>query len=451
MNSNALFASLFFAIIAPVLSIVAEDNEAFWNSVYKDNHVLQIEMKISRDSWEQMQPQRDKSARGNGRADFNNEFNYAKANLTIDGQPFPDAGLRFKGNSSYRSSRRGLKRPFKIDTNRFIKGQKLHGRTKLNLSNAFLDSAFMKEKLAYGLYREAGLPTPQTGWANVVLSIEGIAEKKPLGIYVVIEQMDERYLKENLQGDPQQSLLTKPESLDDWEYLGNEPDAYQQYNIKFGKTNTQTIQRFMETMKLIHTASDQEFAEKIQDYVDLESLAGYLAATSLLANIDSYIGMPHNYYLLLNDPKDKLQLLPWDVNEAFGTFTLFGQAEQLANWEINRPWIARRKLLERLFETETFPKLYRNALTQLMEEAFTEKRISGQIDEFKNALTPVIQKLGDEALESFEMGIEGDDRGRNLSVERKTLAIKPFVRQRIKSVKAQLKGTEEGVSLSRRR
>ncbi len=451
MNSNALFASLFFSIIAPVLSIVAEDNEAFWNSVYKDNHVLQIEMKISRDSWEQMQPQRDKSARGNGRADFNNEFNYAKANLTIDGQPFPDAGLRFKGNSSYRSSRRGLKRPFKIDTNRFIKGQKLHGRTKLNLSNAFLDSAFMKEKLAYGLYREAGLPTPQTGWANVVLSIEGIAEKKPLGIYVVIEQMDERYLKENLQGDPQQSLLTKPESLDDWEYLGNEPDAYQQYNIKFGKTNTQTIQRFMETMKLIHTASDQEFAEKIQDYVDLESLAGYLAATSLLANIDSYIGMPHNYYLFLNDPKDKLQLLPWDVNEAFGTFTLFGQAEQLANWEINRPWIARRKLLERLFETETFPKLYRNALTQLMEEAFTEKRISGQIDEFKNALTPVIQKLGDEALESFEMGIEGDDRGRNLSVERKTLAIKPFVRQRIKSVKAQLKGTEEGVSLSRRR
>lgn len=451
MNSNALFASLFFSIIAPVLSIVAEDNEAFWNSVYKDNHVLQIEMKISRDSWEQMQPQRDKSARGNGRADFNNEFNYAKANLTIDGQPFPDAGLRFKGNSSYRSSRRGLKRPFKIDTNRFIKGQKLHGRTKLNLSNAFLDSAFMKEKLAYGLYREAGLPTPQTGWANVVLSIEGIAEKKPLGIYVVIEQMDERYLKENLQGDPQQSLLTKPESLDDWEYLGNEPDAYQQYNIKFGKTNTQTIQRFMETMKLIHTASDQEFAEKIQDYVDLESLAGYLAATSLLANIDSYIGMPHNYYLLLNDPKDKLQLLPWDVNEAFGTFTLFGQAEQLANWEINRPWIARRKLLERLFETETFPKLYRNALTQLMEEAFTEKRISGQIDEFKNALTPVIQKLGDEALEYFEMGIEGDDRGRNLSVERKTLAIKPFVRQRIKSVKAQLKGTEEGVSLSRRR
>lgn len=451
MNRYTILASLFLAAIAPALSIFADDNETFWNSVYKDNHVLQIEMKISRESWDQMQPQRGENARGNQRLDFANEFNYAKAKITIDGQLFLDAGLRFKGNSSYRFSRGSLKKPFKIDTNRFIKGQKLHGRTKLNLSNAFLDSAFMKEKLAYELYRAAGLPSPQTGWANVVLSVEGIAEKKPLGIYVVIEQMDERYLKENLKGDPQQSILAKPESLDDWEYLGKNPDAYQRYNLKIGKTNTPTIQRFMETMRLIQTASDREFAEKIQDYVDLENFAGYLAATSLLANIDSYIGMPHNYYLLLNNPQDKLKLLPWDVNEAFGTFTLGRPAEQLANWEINRPWIARRKLLERLFETEQFPKLYRIALIDLMEKAFTEKQIFSQIDEFKNALTPVIQKLGNKALDSFEMGIEGDDSGRNLAVERPTLAIKPFVRQRIESVEAQLKGTEKGVSLSRRR
>ncbi|MDE0934353.1 MAG: CotH kinase family protein [Mariniblastus sp.] len=451
MNAYTIIASLFFSVIAPTIPTFADDNDAFWKSVYEDNHVLQIEMKVSRESWDSMQPQRGKNARENERLDFANEFNYAKVEITIDGQPFPDAGLRFKGNSSYRFSRGSLKKPFKIDTNRFIKGQKLHGRTKLNLSNAFLDSAFMKEKLAYELYRAAGLPSPQTGWANVVLSVEGIAEKKPLGIYVVIEQMDERYLKENLKGDPQQSILAKPESLDDWEYLGKNPDAYQRYNLKIGKTNTPTIQRFMETMRLIQTASDREFAEKIQDYVDLENFAGYLAATSLLANIDSYIGMPHNYYLLLNNPQDKLKLLPWDVNEAFGTFTLGRPAKQLANWEINRPWIARRKLLERLFETEQFPKLYRIALIDLMEKAFTEKQIFSQIDEFKNALTPVIQKLGNKALDSFEMGIEGDDSGRNLAVERPTLAIKPFVRQRIESVKAQLKGTEKGVSLSRRR
>ncbi|MDG2182276.1 MAG: CotH kinase family protein [Mariniblastus sp.] len=451
MNGHTIFASLILSLIAPALSIFAEDNDAFWKSVYNDNHVLQIEMKVSRESWETMQPKRGNNTRGQGRLDSANEFDYAKAEITIDGEQFSDAGLRFKGNSSYRSSRASLKKPFKIDTNRFIKGQKLHGRTKLNLSNAFLDPAYMKEKLAYGVYRAAGLPTPQTGWANVVLSVEGIADKKPLGIYVVIEQLDERYLKENLQGDSQQSILTKPESLDDWEYLGQELDAYQQYNIKIGKTNTPTIQRFIEIMELIEKSSDQEFADKIQDYVDLENIAGYLAATSLLANIDSYIGMPHNYYLLLNHPQDKLKLLPWDVNEAFGTFTLFGPSEQLIKWEINRPWVARRKLLERLFETEQFPKLYRVALTNLMEKAFTEKQMFAQIDEYKNALTPVLQKLGSDALEPFAMGIEGDARGRNLAVGRRTLAIKPFITQRIESVEAQLEGVEKGVSLSRRR
>ncbi|MCP4773904.1 MAG: hypothetical protein GY880_06680, partial [Planctomycetaceae bacterium] len=329
MNGHTIFTSLFLSLIAPGLLVFAEDNDAFWKSVYNDNHVVQIEMKVSRESWETMQPKRANNARGKGRLNSANEFDYAKAEITIDGQLFSDAGLRFKGNSSYRSSRASLKKPFKIDTNRFITGQKLHGRTKLNLSNAFLDPAYMKEKLAYGVYRAAGLPTPQTGWANVVLSVEGIADKKPLGIYVVIEQLDERYLEENLQGDSQQSILTKPESLDDWEYLGKELDAYQQYNIKIGKTNTPTIQRLMEIMELIEKAPDQEFADKIQDYVDLENIAGYLAATSLLANIDSYIGMPHNYYLLLNNPQDKLKILPWDVNEAFGTFTLLGPSEQL--------------------------------------------------------------------------------------------------------------------------
>ncbi|MDG2014579.1 MAG: hypothetical protein P8J33_13815, partial [Pirellulaceae bacterium] len=85
------------------------------------------------------------------------------------------------------------------------------------------------------------------------------------------------------------------------------------------------------------------------------------------------------------------------------------------------------------------------------EKAFTEKQRFAQIGEYKNALTPVLQKLGTIALEPFEMGLEGDARGRNLAVGRRTLAIKPFVKQRIESVEAQLEGVEKGVSLSRRR
>lgn len=66
-----------------------------------------------------------------------------KADLTVDGESCKDVGLRFKSNSSYRFSSDGFKRPIKIDTNRFVTDQKLHGRPKFNLSTSYLDPALV--------------------------------------------------------------------------------------------------------------------------------------------------------------------------------------------------------------------------------------------------------------------------------------------------------------------
>ena len=77
------------------------------------------------------------------------------------------------GNSSYRFSQQGFRRPFKIDTNRFTKGLKWFGKTKLNLSNSFKDSTYLREKLGYEIFHAAGLPTPGVGWAHVWLTIDG--------------------------------------------------------------------------------------------------------------------------------------------------------------------------------------------------------------------------------------------------------------------------------------
>ena len=82
----------------------------------------------------------------------------------------------------------------------FIKGQKLHGRTKLTLSNAFLDFFFMKAKLGDELYHTTGLATPGVGWANVILTVEGMMGKKLLGLYVIIAQVNNRYLESILGG-----------------------------------------------------------------------------------------------------------------------------------------------------------------------------------------------------------------------------------------------------------
>jgi len=427
---------------------------AFWNSVYAENHVLDVQISITREAWDTMQPQRRERRPGEDgpRVDFGNQFPYAKTKVVIDGLSLPDTGMRFKGNSSYRFASRGLKRPFKIDTNRFAKGQKLHGRTKLNFSNAFLDSAFMKEKLGYELYHAAGMPTPGVGWADVTLTIEGLAKKKPLGIYVIIEQVDDRYIGQNLGKASKGSLLMKPESVDDWRYLGEEPKAYERYNIKLGEKNVDQIRRFAKLLKLVEQGSDDEFAREIGKRMNLEQFAGYLAATSILVNIDSYIGMPHNYYLLMDKADGRLRMLPWDLNETFGTFTMGRSPEMLAKWDIDRPWISKRRLSERLFETESFRKRYRTAVAKLMKEHFTEEKLFERIDTFEKAITPHIKK--DEIGKGFsgmQMGINGDSNGVNKAVDRRVFAIKPFILQRITSVNDQLTGKTEGEKIQGRR
>ena len=427
---------------------------AFWNSVYAENHVLDVQISITREAWDAMQPQRRERRPGEDgpRVDFGNQFPYAKTKVVIDGLSLPDTGMRFKGNSSYRFASRGLKRPFKIDTNRFAKGQKLHGRTKLNFSNAFLDSAFMKEKLGYELYHAAGMPTPGVGWADVTLTIEGLAKKKPLGIYVIIEQVDDRYIGQNLGKASKGSLLMKPESMDDWRYLGEEPKAYERYNIKLGEKNVDQIRRFAKLLKLVEQGSDDEFAREIGKRMNLEQFAGYLAATSILVNIDSYIGMPHNYYLLMDKADGRLRMLPWDLNETFGTFTMGRSPEMLAKWDIDRPWISKRRLSERLFETESFRKRYRTAVAKLMKEHFTEEKLFERIDTFEKAITPHIKK--DEIGKGFsgmQMGINGDSNGVNKAVDRRVFAIKPFILQRITSVNDQLTGKTEGEKIQGRK
>lgn len=426
-------------------------DNAFWKSVYEENQVLNIEISITADGWKAMQPTRPERSFGQAPIRQANSFSYVSADIKVDGTTFSNVGLRFKGNSSYQSSSSGFKRPFKIDTNRFVKGQKLHGRTKLNLSNAFLDSSYMKEKLGYELYRAAGLPTPGVGWANVTLHLEG-HDQMNLGVYVLIEQVDASFIERHFGSASKDSLLMKPELDADWKYPGDELSDYEQFEIKEGEQNEDQIRRFGEFLKSIHSTSSQAFFTTMASFMDLKQLAGYLAATSILSNIDSYIGMPHNYYLLMNKQDGKIHLLPWDVNEVFGTFTMGQSPEVLADWDIDRPWVARLRLLEKLFETKEFMNLYHQAMEDLMESTFTEKHLNERIASFEKTILPLIVETDSvRDIIAFDMAIDGDRSGYNMAEGRSQLAIKPFIRMRIQSIKDQIAGKRPGSTFDSRR
>ena len=111
--------------------------------------------------------------------------------VTIEGQKFENAGVRYKGNSSYFGTRkRGVKKlPFniKLPKNQLIEG-KYH---TLKLSNVSKDASFIREALSYeiiGTY----MPAPKANFARVYVN------DKLQGFYSNVESIDEYFVKNRM-------------------------------------------------------------------------------------------------------------------------------------------------------------------------------------------------------------------------------------------------------------
>src|SRR5205823_3272841 len=89
---------------------------------------------------------------------FGFDFTYVSGTFVADGESVSNIGIRFKGNSSYMMSARGLKHPFHLDFNRFDEEQTFRGLKALSLSNNAMDESYVREMLAYDCFRTAGVP-----------------------------------------------------------------------------------------------------------------------------------------------------------------------------------------------------------------------------------------------------------------------------------------------------
>src|SRR5262249_51647080 len=152
-----------------------------------------------------------------------------------------------KGNSTFMAARNSLKKSFKLDFNQFVKKQKLFGLTKLNLNNNALDGSQIREAISYEIFRQAGVPAPRTAFARVYLTVPGQYDKKYLGMYTIVEQVDERFLQNHFAS--KDGLLLKPERIGAMPYYGEDWDKYAKpYDAKNDGTSAET-KRFIALVK----------------------------------------------------------------------------------------------------------------------------------------------------------------------------------------------------------
>ena len=301
------------------------------------------------------------------------------ASMSFDGVWFDSVGAQFKGNSSYNNM--SQKKPFKIEMNDYVSGQDLDGMKKFNLNNGFKDPTFMREKMTLDFCRRHGLAAPRCTYANLYLN------DTLWGLYTFIEQIDKTYLNSafndndgNLfKGDPQGSLQ--------W-YGSQDTSYYHRYEIKTNDSLNDWSD-LVHLLDKINNTSPQFFYDSIEDVMNTDSFIKYWAMNILFANLDSYNGSGHNYYIYHDLDLDKFIFIAWDVNEAFGCFNLGMNISQLENLSIS--YLPNgRPLVQKMLADAGYFNQYKLNLCDYILADFNSAFLDPIIDSLANVLRPSV-------------------------------------------------------------
>lgn len=130
---------------------------------------------------------------------------YKRCDVTINGTLYTDIAVRTKGNTSLSqvASSDSDRYSLKLEFDHYDKNKSWNGLDKLVLNNLFCDASYVKEYMAYDMFRYIGVEVPYYAFAD--LSINGAG----YGCYLALEALEDSFLQRVYGGSGQ---LYKPES-----------------------------------------------------------------------------------------------------------------------------------------------------------------------------------------------------------------------------------------------
>jgi hypothetical protein len=230
---------------------------------------------------------------------------YARARLIVDGNILDTLAIRYKGFNSFWHS---VKKPIKIDINRYKSGQEYDGLTKFNLHNGSGDPSFIRENIDYKILRLLGIKAPRTSYAKVFIDTAYI------GLYRIVEQIDNTFLDTHF-GDhngnlyKQQGKGTAGFSLI---WLGDSKELYRQSISLDNHQNKDDWSDFIHFLDILNNTTDKQFRDSIQSVFDVDEFLQILAFDIAVNNLDYYANSGRNFYLYNHN--GKFHWIPWDYN-----------------------------------------------------------------------------------------------------------------------------------------
>lgn len=374
---------------------------------------------------------------------FGLEFPWVHADLSAEGKTYKDVGLRYKGNASYGTTSRGLKRNFRIDLDHYDDKLRFHGLTSIMLNAGGLDPSRGREVFSYAVFRAAGVPAPRTAFAEVTISMPGKYDREFVGLYTFIEHVDKIFLKDRFKNN--KGLLMKPEGLRDIQYLGEDWKRYEpQYRPKHEPTAKEK-RRVIEFAKLVDRGSAEEFQKQIASYLDVDQFLRFIAVNAYLATIDNYFTMGHNYFLYLNPQTNQFVFIPWDMDVSLAGVPFVGSAEQRMDLSLLHPHPGQHKLIDRLLAMKDVNERYQKLLKELAGTVFSRERLLAEVDAIESVTSERLTREK-KATEARKEGAGGPGFGFAMGggMFGQGPSLRTFIEKRTASVAAQLAGERKG-------
>ena len=406
--------------------------------------IWKVELTFTPEQWNQLPPHKVSAPSGSvltGAPGLRNglqgaagmEFGWVHADLKIDGVEFKDIAVRYKGNGTYRKGVENGKISFKLDLNKYVKGQKIARMDKLNLANEAADSTWMNENISYKLFRDAGVPAPRTAYARVYVTVTGEKPQYYRGLYSLVEEVDALFV--NNWFHSKDGALFKPVMPVPFTYMGEDWTKYEQgYDSKLDLTDEQK-RRMIDFTKLIANADDATFEKQIGEYLDLDEAARFLAMSVWAMDYDSILLNGQNYYVYQDPKTNKYSFTAWDQDETFAKVG-FGSAAP-PELSILQPGRPNNRFLTRLFAVEAFRTPYLKDLAEYSDTLFKPERVDALVDQVAAAIRPAVKEESESAVAIFDTAAAGDSFYTQMNGY--ILPLKPFVRLRAQNVAEQLK------------
>ena len=392
---TAIVLSLYLAYFREneVTDSVVEVEKTYVTSLFDDSKVQSVEIIMDESSWQEMLD--------NALAE-----QYYVCDLIVNGVTYKNVGIRPKGNTSLSmvaSNDTTDRYSFKIDFGKYVEGQTCDGLDVLILNNLMSDATYMKEYLAYDLFRFMDVNASLTSFTEV--KVNG----QEWGLYLALEGVEESFAQREY--GYSHGNLYKPESDSveggggagkeggfggfsssgkgaDLVYTDNDEENYSDiFDNAVFDVDAEDKARVIEALRHINEGTD------LEQYVDVDQMLRYIAVNVVLVNLDSYFGtMLHNYYLY--EENGQLAMVPWDYNLAFAGFQ-GGSAEGAVNLAIDTvvsgAKLEDRPMLAKLLEVEEYKERYHEYLEQIVTEYFESGYFVNKLKYVDSLISPYVE------------------------------------------------------------